>query len=72
MDAILNRTLPHSINSSSVLTAHTKDNDGLAKALKDADIVVIPAGVPRKVRVVFLICQSLLCLTLLLSFNSLA
>lgn len=40
----------HSINSSSVLTAHTKDNDGLAKALKDADIVVIPAGVPRKVR----------------------
>lgn len=41
---------PPSINSSSVLTAHTKDNDGLATALKDADIVVIPAGVPRKVR----------------------
>jgi len=26
----------------------TKDNDGLGKALKGADIVVIPAGVPRK------------------------
>ncbi|KLO17733.1 NAD-malate dehydrogenase [Schizopora paradoxa] len=26
----------------------TKDNDGLGKALKGADIIVIPAGVPRK------------------------
>jgi len=36
------------INTPSVVTGYTKDNDGLAKALKDADIVVIPAGVPRK------------------------
>jgi len=36
------------VNSPSVVTGYSKDNDGLAKALKDADIVVIPAGVPRK------------------------
>lgn len=36
------------INTPSVVTGYTKDNDGLAKALEGADIVVIPAGVPRK------------------------
>lgn len=36
------------INTPSVVKGYTKDNDGLAQALKGADIVVIPAGVPRK------------------------
>ena len=36
------------INTPSVVTGYTKDDDGLAKALKGCDIVVIPAGVPRK------------------------
>jgi len=36
------------INTPSIVTGYTKDNDGLAKALEGADIVVIPAGVPRK------------------------
>ena len=39
------------VNTPSVVTGYTKDDDGLAKALKNADIVVIPAGVPRKVRI---------------------
>ena len=37
------------VNTPSVVTGYTKDNDGLAKALTGCDIVVIPAGVPRKV-----------------------
>jgi len=36
------------INTKAVTTGYTKDNDGLDKALKNADIVVVPAGVPRK------------------------
>lgn len=36
------------INTPSVVKGYTKDNDGLAQALKGCDIVVIPAGVPRK------------------------
>lgn len=36
------------INTPSVVTGYTKDNDGLSKALTNANIVVIPAGVPRK------------------------
>ncbi|CAD6581578.1 MAG: hypothetical protein CYPHOPRED_001655 [Cyphobasidiales sp. Tagirdzhanova-0007] len=36
------------VNTPSVVTGYTKDNDGLAKALTGCDIVVIPAGVPRK------------------------
>jgi len=32
----------------SVVTAYTKEDDGLKHTLTDADIVVIPAGVPRK------------------------
>jgi len=32
----------------SVVTGYTKDDDGLKYALTDADIVVIPAGIPRK------------------------
>jgi len=36
------------VNTPSVVTGYTKDDNGLATALKDADIVVIPAGVPRK------------------------
>ena len=34
------------INTPSVVTGYPKED--LAKALKGADIVVIPAGVPRK------------------------
>jgi len=36
------------INTPAVAEGYGADNDGLAKALKGADIVVIPAGVPRK------------------------
>jgi malate dehydrogenase len=42
------------INTNSVVTGYLKPKDAedteLAAALKGADIVVIPAGVPRKVR----------------------
>ena len=38
------------VNTPSIVTGYTKDNDGLSKALTGCDIVVIPAGVPRKVR----------------------
>lgn len=37
------------ISTPSVVTGHTKDDGGLETALKNADVVVIPAGVPRKV-----------------------
>ena len=37
------------INTKSVVKGYLPPNDGLASALKGADIVVIPAGVPRKV-----------------------
>ena len=37
------------INTKSVVTGYLPPDDGMAKALKGADIVVIPAGVPRKV-----------------------
>ncbi|GAA96214.1 uncharacterized protein L969DRAFT_69061 [Mixia osmundae IAM 14324] len=36
------------INTASSTTGYLADNDGLAKALKGSEIVVIPAGVPRK------------------------
>ncbi|KAJ1986300.1 Malate dehydrogenase, cytoplasmic [Dimargaris cristalligena] len=36
------------INTPAKVTGHLPDNDGLKHALTDADIVVIPAGVPRK------------------------
>ncbi|CAO3591154.1 unnamed protein product [Absidia cylindrospora] len=36
------------INTNSKVTGHTADNNGLEAALKDAHVVVIPAGVPRK------------------------
>lgn len=36
------------INTASVVTGYTKDDDGLSKAVRNTDIVVIPAGVPRK------------------------
>ncbi|EST09251.1 Lactate/malate dehydrogenase, N-terminal [Kalmanozyma brasiliensis GHG001] len=36
------------INTPSIVTGYLPKDDGLAKALKNADIVVIPAGVPRK------------------------
>lgn len=36
------------VNTKAVTTGYSKDNDGLDKALKNADVVVIPAGVPRK------------------------
>ncbi|KAG0146067.1 hypothetical protein CROQUDRAFT_657866 [Cronartium quercuum f. sp. fusiforme G11] len=36
------------INTPSIVSGYTKDDDGLSKALKGADLVVIPAGVPRK------------------------
>ncbi|KAK0527333.1 hypothetical protein OC834_002970 [Tilletia horrida] len=36
------------INTPSVVQGYLPKDDGLAKALKGADIVVIPAGVPRK------------------------
>src|SRR5271170_4760640 len=37
------------INTKSVVKGYLPPDDGLATALKGADIVVIPAGVPRKV-----------------------
>ena len=37
------------INTKSNVVGYLPPDDGLAKALKGADIVVIPAGVPRKV-----------------------
>ena len=36
------------INTNSVVTGHTPDGSGLNEALKGAEIVLIPAGVPRK------------------------
>ncbi|SGY55612.1 BQ5605_C006g04052 [Microbotryum silenes-dioicae] len=36
------------VDSPAVTTGYTKDDDGLKHALKDAQVVVIPAGVPRK------------------------
>ncbi|ODV93971.1 hypothetical protein PACTADRAFT_51709 [Pachysolen tannophilus NRRL Y-2460] len=36
------------IPTNSVVKGFTPDNEGLAGALKDADVVLIPAGVPRK------------------------
>ncbi|GAA96306.1 uncharacterized protein L969DRAFT_99418 [Mixia osmundae IAM 14324] len=36
------------ISTPSIVTGYDKEDDGLVKALTDADIVVIPAGVPRK------------------------
>ena len=36
------------INTPSVVTGYLPADGGLGKALKNADIVVIPAGVPRK------------------------
>jgi len=37
------------INTKSVVTGYLPPDDGMAKSLTGADIVVIPAGVPRKV-----------------------
>ena len=39
---------PSHINTPSTVTGYAPDNDGLAKTLDGADIVLIPAGVPRK------------------------
>lgn len=36
------------INTKSVVTGYQPDADGLKKALTGAEIVLIPAGVPRK------------------------
>ncbi|AQZ11128.1 MDH1 (YKL085W) [Zygosaccharomyces parabailii] len=36
------------IPTNSKVSGFTPDNEGLSKALKDADVVLIPAGVPRK------------------------
>ncbi|CCH59900.1 hypothetical protein TBLA_0C00860 [Henningerozyma blattae CBS 6284] len=36
------------IPTNSVVNGYTPENDGLSTALKDAELVVIPAGVPRK------------------------
>jgi len=36
------------ISTPSIVTGYTKDDNGLDKALSGADVVVIPAGVPRK------------------------
>jgi len=38
------------INTKSVVKGYLPPDDGLGQSLKGADIVVIPAGVPRKVR----------------------
>jgi malate/lactate dehydrogenase len=48
------------INTKSVVTGYLPPDNGLETALKSADIVVIPAGVPRKV---------LLSLSLILSIS---
>ena len=40
------------ISTPSTVTGYTKDDGGLEKALQNADVVVIPAGVPRKVRLI--------------------
>ncbi|KAK4052286.1 hypothetical protein OIO90_004367 [Microbotryomycetes sp. JL221] len=36
------------VNSPAVTTGYTKDDDGLKNALTEAQVVIIPAGVPRK------------------------
>ena len=36
------------INTPAKVEGYLPDNDGLAKTLKGAELVVIPAGVPRK------------------------
>uniref|UniRef100_A0A060TB92 Malate dehydrogenase n=1 Tax=Blastobotrys adeninivorans TaxID=409370 RepID=A0A060TB92_BLAAD len=36
------------VDTNSVVNGYTPDNNGLADALKGAEVVVIPAGVPRK------------------------
>ena len=41
------RDLSH-INTPATVEGFSSDNDGLAKALQGIDIVIIPAGVPRK------------------------
>lgn len=41
------RQISH-INTPSIVTGYDKENDGLTKTLKGADLVIIPAGVPRK------------------------
>lgn len=38
------------VDTPAVVTGYTKDDEGLKAALTGAQIVVIPAGVPRKVR----------------------
>lgn len=38
------------VDTPSVVTGYCKDDDGLKLALTGAHVVVIPAGVPRKVR----------------------
>jgi malate dehydrogenase len=42
------------INTKSVVHGYLPPNDGLASSLKGADLVVIPAGVPRKVPFLFI------------------
>jgi malate dehydrogenase len=36
------------INTNNVVTSHDPTPSGLREALKDSEIVLIPAGVPRK------------------------
>ena len=36
------------INTPAIVDGYLPDNEGLMKTLTDADIVVIPAGIPRK------------------------
>lgn len=36
------------INTKSVVTGYLPDGDGLEKALTGAEVVLVPAGVPRK------------------------
>lgn len=43
------------INTPSVVTGYLPKDDGLQKALQGSDIVVIPAGVPRKVSFSFVL-----------------
>jgi malate dehydrogenase len=38
------------INTKSVVKGYLPPDDGMETSLKGADIVIIPAGVPRKVR----------------------
>lgn len=36
------------INTKSVVSGHNAGDEGISAALKDAEVVLIPAGVPRK------------------------